>query len=285
MISLAAILICILVPALVIQALILRGTAFTFGRHRLTWGLTVIITVIIAALGVSSSIIGRFDTENVALVVIQLVCVLCIFVVPIILIKRALKIRTLVSIVIIVVTVIVSGIMGIAYAFGVRTYFIQAFRIPSAGMSPTLVVGDMIFTNKLVYRMGSPRRGEIVVFRYPKDTSKDFIKRIVAEGGDTIEIRNKKVFINGKPYENDPGTHSSNDELPDSVSISDNLSPVTVPIGSFFVLGDNRDNSLDSRFWGFVKAEYIFGRPSVIYWSYDSEAHRVRTERVGEHID
>ena len=284
MLSLLGILICIGVQALAIQALVLKGATLTFRKRGLSWGTTILVSLIMWVCGICSSVIGQLISVNAVSMVIQLLCIIALFIIPIIIIRRSLQIRTLVSIGIVVVTIIVSSIVGIGYAYGFRAYVVQAFRIPSAGMSPALATGDFILANKLVYRTRSPSRGEVVVFRYPLDTSKDFVKRIIAIGGDTVDIRDKKVYINSKPYESDPGTHLNPEVLPASASPRDNLSPVTVPAGSFFVLGDNRDNNLDSRFWGLVKSEHIVGRASLIYWSYDSEGHRIRTERIGRHV-
>jgi signal peptidase I len=151
-------------------------------------------------------------------------------------------------------------------------------------MAPTLLVGDHLLANKYTYQFRAPSMGDLVVFTYPVDQSKDFLQRVMAVGGDTIEIRNKKVVINGKLYNDDPGIHMEDTVLPTSESPRDNLLPLKVPENAFFVLGDNRDHSLDSRFWGVVGRHHIVGRPFLIYWSYDSASNRVRTERIGKWI-
>lgn len=159
-----------------------------------------------------------------------------------------------------------SLIIAAIIAFFVRSFFIQAFKIPSSSMEPTLLIGDHLLVNRLAYvvkvpftdivilNIGRPKRGDVVVFRYPVDTSKDFIKRVIATEGEKVEVRDKTIYVNDKKL-NDPwGTFAEkNSHIPGFISPRDNLSPVTVPKGEYFVMGDNRDRSLDSRFWGFVK--------------------------------
>ena len=173
-------------------------------------------------------------------------------------------------------------IIAVILALFIRTYVVQAFKIPSGSMIPTLLIGDHILVNKFIYRFDEPERGDIIVFKYPKDPSRDFIKRLVALPGDTIEIRDKRVYINGnpliEPYVIYEGNH-------DSVYIPpnrDNFGPITVPEGYFFVMGDNRDCSLDSRFWGFLDENYIKGKAFIIYWSWNAEDHWVRWNRFAK---
>jgi signal peptidase I len=125
------------------------------------------------------------------------------------------------------------------------------------------------FTGKLLVPIKDPKSGDIIVFRFPKDRSIDYIKRVVGEPGDKIEIKDKKLFRNGKRAD-DPHAHfSSTTMLPASVSPKDNFGPITVPEGKYFVMGDNRDNSSDSRFWGFVESSDVLGKAFIIYWSWD----------------
>jgi signal peptidase I len=127
---------------------------------------------------------------------------------------------------------------------------------------------------------GKPKRGDIIVFKFPKDESKDFIKRIMGEPGDTIEVRNKQVFVNSKPL-NEPYTiHQDPTMIPEEFQPRDNYSVTKVPPDSYFVMGDNRDQSLDSRFWGFVKLEKIQGKAFIIYWSWDGQESWVRWNRL-----
>jgi signal peptidase I len=160
-------------------------------------------------------------------------------------------------------------------------------------MVETLLVGDHILVNKFLYGVKipllrntiipvrEPKRGEIVVFIFPNDRSKDFIKRVIGVGGDTIEIKNKKIFINGKEYSDSYGIYSDNIIYPATMQPRDNFGPITVPKNSIFVMGDNRDESLDSRFWGFVNLKDVEGKAFIIYWSWNHEDHNLRWQRLG----
>jgi len=184
-------------------------------------------------------------------------------------------------------------ILAIVIAFFIRTFVIQAYKIPSGSMKPTLQIGDHILVSKFNYGIklpflrttlipvGAPQRGDIVVFIYPEDRSKDFIKRLIGIPGDTIEIRNKKIFINGLPYSDKHGVYVDNFVIPGAVQPRDNFGPVTVPEGSLFVMGDNRDESYDSRFWGFVSQKDVLGKALIIYWSWNQEEHWIRWSRIG----
>ena len=188
-------------------------------------------------------------------------------------------------------------ILAIVIAFFVRTFVIQAYKIPSGSMKPTLLIGDHLLVTKFDYGvklpllrstlipLGKPKRGDIIVFIYPEDRSKDFIKRMVGLPGDTIEIRDKKVFINGLLWSDANGTHVDHLVIPAAVQPRDNFGPVTVPEDSYFVMGDNRDESYDSRFWGFVRQQDILGKALIIYWSWNSEDHGLRWSRIGKIIN
>jgi len=171
----------------------------------------------------------------------------------------------------------------------IRTFVAQAYNIPSGSMKPTLLVGDFILVNKLVYRFSEPQRGDIVVFKYPIDPNIDFIKRIVALPGEEVEVRNNQVFINGKPLplievgrgeENSVRKVIYEEVLPEGIKhkvqfyedfpfSKRDFGPVVVPPNHYFVMGDNRDNSEDSRYWGFLPRENIVGNAFVIYFSGD----------------
>jgi signal peptidase I len=171
----------------------------------------------------------------------------------------------------------------------IRAFVAQAYNIPSGSMKPTLLVGDFILVNKLVYRFSEPQRGDIVVFKYPIDPNIDFIKRIIALPGEEVEVRNNQVFINGKPLplievgrgeENGVRKIIYEEVLPEGkkhkVQFYEDIpfskrdfGPVVVPPNHYFVMGDNRDNSEDSRYWGFVPRENIVGKAFVIYFSGD----------------
>lgn len=192
-------------------------------------------------------------------------------------------------------------IWAVVLALVIRTWAVQAFKIPSGSMMPTLLVGDHLlvskssygiklpFSDRVIVPLGHPQRGDIVVFRFPEDRDKDFIKRVIGLPGESVEVRNKRVFINGQALD-DPWAHYSDRiDLPPGVLPRDNFGPVTVPEGHYFVMGDNRDQSYDSRFWfggkgGFVPASDILGRAIVIYWSWEDHGFGVRWDRLGEMI-
>jgi signal peptidase I len=183
-------------------------------------------------------------------------------------------------------------LVAVLLALLIRTFVVQAFKIPSGSMIPTLVVGDHILVNKFLYRFRDPARGDVVVFKYPVDESRDFIKRIVAVGGEEISIKDRQVFVNCKPVEPscrpiaDPWAYYEDR----GGFTGETYGPVRVPADAYFVMGDNRNNSQDSRFWGFVRADKIKGRAFLIYWSWDSERDdkplwgRVRWSRLGQLI-
>jgi signal peptidase I len=193
-------------------------------------------------------------------------------------------------------------VIALILALFIRTFIVQAFKIPSGSMLQTLLIGDHILVSKFIYGIKnpfsgsvlipikSPKRGDIVVFKYPKDQKLDYIKRVIATAGETVEIKDKKVFINGASPENHYGEFRDSNILPPSEGPRDNFGPITVPEGQIFVMGDNRDNSYDSRFWGFVNLEAVRGRAFIIYWSWDVKKpllsrdrfSSVRWSRIGD---
>jgi signal peptidase I len=190
-----------------------------------------------------------------------------------------------------------SIIIAVILALIIRTFLVQAFKIPSGSMEDTLAIGDHILVNKFLYgtkipftdkrilKIRDPKRGDVVVFEYPEDPSKDFIKRVIGTPGDVIEEKDKKVYINGQPYMNPHEVHKEKDLIPREQNPRDNFGPVKVPENSFFVMGDNRDRSYDSRFWGFVNNSKIKGLAFIKYWSWDSLKFRVRWGNIGRLID
>jgi signal peptidase I len=182
-------------------------------------------------------------------------------------------------------------VVAIILAIIIRAVLIQAFKIPSGSMEPTLLIGDHILVNKLVYgvripftnkrfpNLFEPEKSDVIVFVYPEDRTKDFIKRVVATGGDTIEIKNKKVFINGKESIISGARFNSNVIMPGELNPRDNMQPVKVPDGFLFVMGDNRDFSHDSRFWGFVPLEDVKGKAFLIYYS-AQDMSKIRWDRI-----
>jgi signal peptidase I len=186
-----------------------------------------------------------------------------------------------------------SLLIALVLALFVRTFFVQAYKIPSGSMLETLKIGDHIlvekflfgthipFTDIVVLPLTQPKRGDVVVFRYPLDPSLDFIKRIIALPGDTVQGINKDIYVNGKRLKEPYIQHIDNFVLPAYISPRDNFGPLRVPKDSYFAMGDNRDNSKDSRFWGFVPRQNIKGEAMAIYFSWDSESHRIRLSRIG----
>jgi signal peptidase I len=184
-------------------------------------------------------------------------------------------------------------VIAIILALFIRTFIVQAFKIPSGSMQPTLAIGDHILVNKFIYGVKvpyigktiipvkKPKHNDIIVFKYPEDPDKDFIKRLIGEPGDTVEVKNKQVYVNNMPVPNDMGVHTDSHVISGRMNPRDNFGPVTVPPQSYFVMGDNRDNSYDSRFWGFVNEKAIKGKAFIIYWSWNSEAFGVRWGRIG----
>jgi signal peptidase I len=186
--------------------------------------------------------------------------------------------------------------IAIFLALLIRTFIVQAFKIPSGSMIPTLQVGDHILVNKFIFStkipftdirilpIRDPDRLDIVVFKYPEDESKDFIKRIIGKPGDTVQIHDKVVYINGEPLAESYAIHSEPMMIPDDFQPRDNFGPVIIPKDSYFVMGDNRDHSLDSRFWGMVKTGKIKGKAFMVYWSWDRENMWPRWKRIGKFI-
>ncbi len=185
--------------------------------------------------------------------------------------------------------------IAIVIALFIRTFIVQAFKIPSGSMLETLQIGDQILVNKFIYGVKipftggktlipvkDPERGDIVVFVYPEDHTKDFIKRVVAVAGDTVEIKNKQLYVNDKKVVNEPyAEHKDNRVIPANFSTRDNMEKKTVPDHKLFVMGDNRDNSHDSRFWGFVDLNAVKGEAFMIYWSWNKTSFGVRWGRIG----
>lgn len=184
--------------------------------------------------------------------------------------------------------------VAVVLALFIRTFIVQAFKIPSGSMKPTLQIGDHILVNKFIYGVKlpfagttimpitEPERGDIIVFKFPEDPDKDFIKRVVAVAGDTVEMRDKRVFVNGELQQHDYAVYTDPRILPGQLQPRDNFGPVAVPEETVFVMGDNRDHSYDSRFWGFVDLEDVKGKAFIIYWSWDKEEFGVRWNRFGQ---
>ncbi len=184
-------------------------------------------------------------------------------------------------------------VIALAIALFVRSFVVQAFKIPSSSMEPTLLVGDHILVSKFLYGIripligkkvlsfSNPRRGDVIVFIFPNDRSKDFIKRVIGLPGEKVEIRERKIYINDRLIEDPWGKYFPPDRLI-------NVGPEVVPPNALFVMGDNRNNSEDSRYWGFVPLDDVLGKAFVMYWSWDWRASslvsKVRWQRIGSPI-
>jgi signal peptidase I len=189
--------------------------------------------------------------------------------------------------------------IAILLALVIRTLVVQAFTIPSGSMMDTLLVGDYILVNKFLYGpevpftetrlpgLRDPKRGDIIVFKYPQDEKRDFIKRIVAGPGETVQVRSAQVFIDGRALR-EPYVKRVDSPQPSGgqtyCGYAYGCEPTVVPANSYFVMGDNRDNSQDSRYWGFVKRDKIKGKAFLIYWSWDGDRHWLRWWRLANYI-
>jgi signal peptidase I len=179
-----------------------------------------------------------------------------------------------------------SIVIAVILALFIRTFVVQAFKIPTGSMENNLLVGDHLLVNKFIFApTASPiepsvlpieeiRRGDVIVFKYPEDPERDFIKRVIGLPGETLEIRNKKVHINGRPLD-EPYVHflqppTSGEAETASFDVRERYGPVTVPQDHYFMMGDNRDNSQDSRYWGFLPRRYVKGKALMVYWSYEA---------------
>jgi signal peptidase I len=179
-----------------------------------------------------------------------------------------------------------SIVIAVIMALFIRTFVVQAFKIPTGSMEPNLLIGDHLLVNKFVFGPGSferailpthdVRRGDVVVFKYPEDPERDFIKRVIGLPGETLELKGRKIHINGKPID-EPYAHylprPSGEGLHESTSddVRNAYGPVVVPPDAYFVMGDNRDNSQDSRYWGFLPRDLVKGRALFIYWSFEPD--------------
>ena len=191
-----------------------------------------------------------------------------------------------------------SIVIAVVLALFVRTFVVQAFKIPTGSMENNLLIGDHLLVNKFIHGpaptsleramlpIGTIRRGDVLVFKYPQEPDRDFIKRVIGLPGESLEVREKKVYINGtaldEPYAHylSPASEGSAFHEVTSFDVRERYGPVTVPAGHYFMMGDNRDNSQDSRYWGFLPRENIKGKAVLIYWSYEAES-QYQEEGVG----
>jgi signal peptidase I len=192
-----------------------------------------------------------------------------------------------------------SIVIAVILALFIRTFVVQAFKIPTGSMEETLLIGDHLLVNKFVFApapsgverallpIGTIKRRDVLVFKYPEEPERDFIKRVIGLPGETVELREKRVYVNGtaldEPYVHFLTAPSGPSELHEvtSFDVRERYGPVTVPANHYFVMGDNRDNSQDSRYWGFLPRENIKGKSMVIYWSYQAEREDYQDESAG----
>jgi len=192
-----------------------------------------------------------------------------------------------------------SIVIAVILALFIRTFVVQAFKIPTGSMEENLLIGDHLLVNKFIFGpsasaveravlpMASLKRGQVVVFKYPEEPDRDFIKRVIGLPGETVELREKKVYINGTPLD-EPYVHflapprggTEFNEVT-SYDVRERYGPVTVPPNQYFVMGDNRDNSQDSRYWGFLPRDLVKGKALVIYWSYEAGREDYQEEGAG----
>jgi signal peptidase I len=189
-----------------------------------------------------------------------------------------------------------SIVIAVILALFVRTWVVQAFKIPTGSMENNLLIGDHLLVNKFMFGPTASsiehkllpvrdiRRGDVIVFKYPDEPDRDFIKRVIGLPGETLELRAKKVYIDGQPLD-EPYVHflepASDAQETTLFDVRERYGPVRVPEGQYFVMGDNRDNSQDSRYWGFLPRHYVKGRALMIYWSYESGREDYLDEGAG----
>jgi signal peptidase I len=194
-----------------------------------------------------------------------------------------------------------SIVVAVILALFIRTFVVQAFKIPTGSMEENLLIGDHLLVNKFVFGQTASgleqrllpittiERGDVIVFKFPVEPDRDFIKRVIGLPGETVEVRDRKIFINGTPID-DPHAHyllpasSADYHEVTSFDVRERYGPVTVPANHYFMMGDNRDNSQDSRYWGFLPRDLVKGKALVIYWSYESEREEFEDASAGATI-
>ena len=189
-----------------------------------------------------------------------------------------------------------SIVIAVILALFIRTFVVQAFKIPTGSMEPNLLIGDHLLVNKFalgptmtsleraILPVRTIKRGDVIVFKYPEEPDRDFIKRVIGLPGESLEVREKKVYINGKPLDESyahflqPPGHASELSEVTSIDVRERYGPVTVPPGQYFMMGDNRDNSQDSRYWGFLARDLVKGQAVILYWSYEADREDYQEE-------
>jgi len=196
-----------------------------------------------------------------------------------------------------------SIVIAVILALFVRTWVFQAFKIPTGSMENNLLIGDHLLVNKFLFAptatglerallpMKEITRGDVLVFKYPQDPERDFIKRVIGLPGETLELREKRVYINGRPLDEpyvhflEPPGEASPEHESTAFDLRERYGPVTIPAGNYFMMGDNRDNSEDSRYWGFMPRSYVKGKALLVYWSYESGREDYEDASLGASIE
>lgn len=263
----------ILAPAIII------GLSYVFSAAPLSYKEGLVLCLQISGIGIVFQLLTfaintwlppLYSILNIALLIVLLVIIIA-------LIKN--KVRTTVPKAIVIQ--IINIIFAISIALVLKKYVIQAYKIPAGSNLPSILIGDYVLVNKYVYKFHHPQRNDWVIFKFPKDEKIDFLKRVIALPGDQVEIKAKKLYVNNQLVSEPFVINSTTSVIDKSKSPRDNFGPVTVPEKSYFMLGDNRDNSFDSRFWGFVKEDKIKGKAEIVYFSYDNQAKSTRYDRIG----
>jgi signal peptidase I len=269
----------ILLNILILAPAIMIGLSYVFSAAPLSYKKSLVLCLQISGIGIvfqlsifaiTTWLPPLYSILNIALLIVLLVLIIA-------LIKK--KVRTTIPKAIFIQ--IINVIFAISIAFVFKQYVVQAYKIPAGSNVPTILIGDHVLVNKYLYNFHQPQRNDWVIFKFPKDEKIEYLKRVVALPGDQVEIKEKKLLVNNQLVSEPFIINSTALVLDKSESPRDNFGPVTVPEKSYFVLGDNRDNSFDSRFWGFVKEEKIKGKAEIVYFSYDNQAKSIRYDRVG----
>jgi len=279
MLLLIFIIVILIISGLIITPVIWCGFGKIFRIENLTFKKALLTCLLLTIIGVAFQIIPLGLTFlKINNVIFDLIISIAGLVVAISIIKIRFNTTVLKSIGL----YLSSIVFAVCLALLIRAFVVQAFKIPSVAMKHSLLVGDHILVNKSIYAFKEPQKGDIIVFKYPVDPEKDFIKRVVAVGGDSIESKEKQIYVNGKPLIENYVFYQGRKIPSEMFHQRDNFGPISVPDNSYFVMGDNRDNSYDSRFWKFVDRKDIKGKAFVIYWSQDKENSQVRWDRIGK---
>jgi len=276
----------LLIIILFINAVSLRLASRILKTGPITMVLTIALSLLLLLLGLFSLLVDYLTpivvfTDSIYYAIVIFVDCMALILV-IVALKKKFSIRYLRATGLYFLWLALAALMSIPVAFAIKAYAYQGYRIPSGSMKPAILIGDHIIAKKYAYVLNTPKRNDIIIFIYPEDPTKDWIKRVVGVGGDVVKIRDKQLYVNGKAAE--AGFHADSLVYPRGKNPHDNYGPVEVPRNALFVLGDNRDRSVDSRFFGFVPLESVKGQAYFIYWSKDPFRGRIRRDRIGTWI-